>query len=315
MVAAEAQACGTPVVAFGRGALGEVIVDGVTGFLVAPDDIHAAADAVRRAAETLARGMPRPCRTPPRSRAEPGRSRTALPATGRRWRRGRGPMAEPRHWLAGRLAVVTGASRGIGAATAEAIAAAGAHVVLAARDHEALDGCRRTHPRQRRRGHAGADGREQGRRRRAPVRGRRRGGRSRGSRLRGRRADVRAVRARPRRRSGTETLEVNLTGSFLCCRAAFLAMRRCARGADRQHRLALRRLRHREVPGADRLQRLQVRSHRSHRGDRGRGQGARHQRHLRESGRRRHRDAASGESRAASRPHTRRRRRADRRAA
>jgi NAD(P)-dependent dehydrogenase (short-subunit alcohol dehydrogenase family) len=48
-------------------------------------------------------------------------------------------VAEPRHWLTGRLAVVTGASRGIGAATAEAIAAAGAHVVLAARDREALD--------------------------------------------------------------------------------------------------------------------------------------------------------------------------------
>jgi glycosyltransferase involved in cell wall biosynthesis len=48
MVAAEAQACGTPVVAFERGALGEVIVDERTGFLVAPDDIHAAADAVRR---------------------------------------------------------------------------------------------------------------------------------------------------------------------------------------------------------------------------------------------------------------------------
>ncbi len=48
-------------------------------------------------------------------------------------------MAEARHWLAGRLAVVTGASRGIGAATAQAIAAAGAHVVLAARDGEALD--------------------------------------------------------------------------------------------------------------------------------------------------------------------------------
>jgi glycosyltransferase involved in cell wall biosynthesis len=49
MVAAEAQACGTPVVAFNRGALGEVIVDEVTGFLVAPDDISAAADALGRA--------------------------------------------------------------------------------------------------------------------------------------------------------------------------------------------------------------------------------------------------------------------------
>jgi NAD(P)-dependent dehydrogenase (short-subunit alcohol dehydrogenase family) len=46
----------------------------------------------------------------------------------------------PDPWLAGRLAVVTGASRGIGAATATAVAAAGAHVVLAARDREALDG-------------------------------------------------------------------------------------------------------------------------------------------------------------------------------
>ena len=48
MVAAEAQACGTPVVAFKRGALGEVIIDELTGFLVAPGDLHAAADAVRR---------------------------------------------------------------------------------------------------------------------------------------------------------------------------------------------------------------------------------------------------------------------------
>jgi 3-oxoacyl-[acyl-carrier protein] reductase len=48
------------------------------------------------------------------------------------------PVSPPR-WLAGRLAVVTGASRGIGAATAAAVAAAGAHVVLAARDHQALD--------------------------------------------------------------------------------------------------------------------------------------------------------------------------------
>src|SRR5512132_1994493 len=54
--------------------------------------------------------------------------------------RGPQPMVESRHWLAGRLAVVTGASRGIGAATAEAMAAAGARVVLAARDGGALDG-------------------------------------------------------------------------------------------------------------------------------------------------------------------------------
>ena len=49
MVAAEAQACGTPVVAFGRGAIGEVVVDGVTGLLVAPGDIGTAADALGRA--------------------------------------------------------------------------------------------------------------------------------------------------------------------------------------------------------------------------------------------------------------------------
>ena len=47
--------------------------------------------------------------------------------------------AAPTRWLAGRLAVVTGASRGIGAAAAAAMAAAGTHVVLAARDGQALD--------------------------------------------------------------------------------------------------------------------------------------------------------------------------------
>jgi glycosyltransferase involved in cell wall biosynthesis len=51
MVAAESQACGTPVVAFRRGALDEVILDRMTGFLVAPDDIDAAAEAVTNASE------------------------------------------------------------------------------------------------------------------------------------------------------------------------------------------------------------------------------------------------------------------------
>ena len=48
LAAAEAQACGTPVVAFRRGGLSEVVVDGVTGFLVPPDDVGTAAEAVSK---------------------------------------------------------------------------------------------------------------------------------------------------------------------------------------------------------------------------------------------------------------------------
>jgi len=139
------------------------------------------------------------------------------------------PPADPGHWLDGRVAVVTGASRGIGAATAEAIAAAGAHVVLAARDREAL---------------AGVAGRIRGAGGSAtPVP-----------------ADVSQVHDVDRLFAAAaqagppaalvcaaavlesvpfaettpeiweETLRVNLTGSFLCCRAAFTAMRASGEG-------------------------------------------------------------------------------------
>jgi 3-oxoacyl-[acyl-carrier protein] reductase len=138
-------------------------------------------------------------------------------------------LAEPGNWLAGRLAVVTGASRGIGAATAEAIASAGAHVFLAARDRDALDAL------------AGRIRDAGGEATPAPT-------------------DVSSVKdverlfaaaekagplaalvcaagvLRPSQFAETsseiweETLGVNLTGSFLCCRAAFTAMRAAGGG-------------------------------------------------------------------------------------
>ena len=56
LVAAEAQAAGTPVVAFARGGLTEVIDDGVTGFLVEPGDMGGAVAAVRSVATLDRRG-------------------------------------------------------------------------------------------------------------------------------------------------------------------------------------------------------------------------------------------------------------------
>jgi glycosyltransferase involved in cell wall biosynthesis len=48
LVMVESMACGTPVVAYRRGAASEVIVDGQTGYLVEPEDLDAFAAAVDR---------------------------------------------------------------------------------------------------------------------------------------------------------------------------------------------------------------------------------------------------------------------------
>jgi NAD(P)-dependent dehydrogenase (short-subunit alcohol dehydrogenase family) len=126
-------------------------------------------------------------------------------------------------WLTGRVALVTGASRGIGAATAAAVAAAGAHVVLAARDGPALDLV------------AGRIKDAGGLATAVPTDV---GDEAAVERLFGAVQQVGPVSVlvcaagvlTPALFADTtsalwrETLEVNLTGTFLCCRAAFLAM-------------------------------------------------------------------------------------------
>jgi glycosyltransferase involved in cell wall biosynthesis len=59
LVAAEAQACAAPVVAYRRGGLRDAVVDGVTGFLVAPGDVDAAAASLGRVSQLDRTG----CRT------------------------------------------------------------------------------------------------------------------------------------------------------------------------------------------------------------------------------------------------------------
>jgi NAD(P)-dependent dehydrogenase (short-subunit alcohol dehydrogenase family) len=138
-------------------------------------------------------------------------------------------VADPRHWLEGRLAVVTGASRGIGAATAEAIAAAGAHVLLAARDGETLEAVA-----ERIREHGGE----------ATSKPTDVGDAEEVERLFASAGELGSLsalvcaagvlRSAPfdeiTPETWAESLDVNLTGSFLCCRAAFAAMRRSGEG-------------------------------------------------------------------------------------
>jgi NAD(P)-dependent dehydrogenase (short-subunit alcohol dehydrogenase family) len=126
-------------------------------------------------------------------------------------------------WLAGRVAVVTGASRGIGAATAAAVAAAGAQVVLAARDRSALEDVA-----DRIKDAGGL----------ATVMQTDVGDEAAVERLFGRVAELGPLSAlvcaagvlwsAPFRETTSalwaRTLAVNLTGTFLCCRAAFDAM-------------------------------------------------------------------------------------------
>ena len=136
-------------------------------------------------------------------------------------------MTDGRHWLAGRLAVVTGASRGIGAATAQALAAVGGRVVLAARDGRALESVAASireaggqatpvptdvseaQDVQRLFAGIGADG---------PL----------AALVCAAGVLTPAALTETSSKIWEQTLGVNLTGSFLCCREAFTAMR--ARG-------------------------------------------------------------------------------------
>jgi NAD(P)-dependent dehydrogenase (short-subunit alcohol dehydrogenase family) len=138
-------------------------------------------------------------------------------------------MPDSRGWLQGRVAIVTGAGRGIGRATAEAIARAGAHVVLSARTASQLEDVSETI---RKNGGAATVAT-------ADV---------------SQSADVDRIFAIAERlgtptalvcaaailhnvhieattpQTWEETLRINLTGTFLCCRAAFGPMRRAGGG-------------------------------------------------------------------------------------
>ena len=137
--------------------------------------------------------------------------------------------ADPAHWLAGRVAVVTGASQGIGAATAAALAVAGAHVVLAARDGAALTRVARDIQ--------AAGGAAEA----VPADVSQAGDVEHLFTVAGQAGGPAALVcaagvltsvpfADTTLETWNQTLGVNLTGSFLCCRAAFAAMRAAGEG-------------------------------------------------------------------------------------
>jgi NAD(P)-dependent dehydrogenase (short-subunit alcohol dehydrogenase family) len=138
-------------------------------------------------------------------------------------------MPEAPEWLQGRVAVVTGAGRGIGRATAEAMARAGAHVVLAARTESQLDNVAETI---RREGGAATV---------APTDVGDSGDVNRLFAIADRVGPLTALvcaaavlhsvsieQTTPQ--TWEETLRINLTGTFLCCRAAFGRMRQSGGG-------------------------------------------------------------------------------------
>jgi NAD(P)-dependent dehydrogenase (short-subunit alcohol dehydrogenase family) len=125
--------------------------------------------------------------------------------------------------------MVTGASRGIGAATAEAVAGAGAHVVLAARDRAALAGVA-----SRIRAAGGEATPVPADVRKAEDVDRIFAAAAQTGRLAALVCAAAVLTSAPfgetTRDIWEETIGVNLTGSFLCCRAAFSVMRTAGEG-------------------------------------------------------------------------------------